>query len=132
MINENVVVAKNQNIPLISHLARSWQEGNDIFFNYVSENRLYSPTEAWFMEHATIMAMKGLANNFNRNHGSTESYTRILEKNNITEDEIVKIGLAEIITHYNRHKFDIHLSTPLHLTGNRVETKYKNTLFESQ
>ncbi|KAH9408579.1 hypothetical protein TYRP_010844, partial [Tyrophagus putrescentiae] len=53
-------------------------------------------------------------------------------KNNITEDEIVKIGLAEIITHYNRHKFDIHLSTPLHLTGNRVETKYKNTLFESQ
>ncbi|KAH9410468.1 hypothetical protein TYRP_023627 [Tyrophagus putrescentiae] len=104
---------KHRNQEMYAKMLECWKAGSDCFTQYLSENRWTTCKEALFNERAMIAAFKWLPANCNRNHGQTANHSEVVVKNGITEEQITEIGIAEMVTHFNRNKVDMQFAKPM-------------------
>ena len=124
-------LSDKKNQEMYAKMLNCWRAGSDCFFQYLIENHLMTRNEALFNERALIAALKWLPNNCNNNHGFTANHSKVVDKNGITEKQITEIGIAEMVTHYDRIKVDMHLATPMKFSSVDQSTRTPSQTPES-
>lgn len=122
---------KQKNEEMYAKMLECWKAGSDCFIQYMTENRWMTRKEALFNERAMIAALKWLPINCNRNHGMTANHSEVVDKNGITEEQITEIGIAELVTHYDRIKVDMQFAKPMNFSNADQPTRTPSPTPES-